>query len=463
MSEKNVPLDQKVQQSLQVLQMSNAQLSEYLAGKMMENPMIEMENLSPDDSKSRLFQRKFAWLERQEEKEQENTVFYAKSLREPSRKKMVYPNETLSQSLIAQLKGLALEPAMMNMAAQIVDSMDDDGYITRTKEELLEQMSLPEDMVEAALDVVQSLIPRGVGAFNLSQCLRLQLQDGLEYRLARAILSKHLNQLQEGRLREIAIEEQVPTDDVEKACRTIAELNPRPGSAFNREDLPFYITPDVLVTKFADCYEVMLCEFNTPQIRISQEYVDMARRSQDPALIEYIKENTAKAKWLNQCVETRGATLLKVTRAIMRRQEQFLKYGPQYLNMITVKAIARDLGMQDKTVHRTIKNKYLQCPYGVYPLAYFLQEDGNTQQHINIFKVKKAMEDIFAAEREEAPYTDQKISQILWSRGFNVNVRTVEKYREQMGLPDANGRLNLNCGQEEDCGCEDCSHNHSHH
>ncbi len=453
MSEKQNQLDPKIQQSLQILQMSNAQLSEYLAGKMMENPMIEMESLSPDDSKSKLFQRKMDWLEQQEE---ENTISYSKDL-PPQQPKASFPSETLPQGLLAQLKALPLEPNIIAIAAQIIDNINDDGYITCTKEELLEQMSLPQNTVEAALDIVQSLSPRGVGAFSLAECLKLQLQEGPEYRLARTMLSRHLEELQEGRLQEVALAEQAPLAEVENTWRIIRELNPRPGSAFHREDLPFYITPDVLVTKFPQYYQVLLCQFNTPQIQLSQEYMDMARRSQDPALTEYIKENTSKAKWLRQCVEIRGTTLLKVARAIMARQEPFLKYGPQYLNMVTVNSIAQELGIQDKTVHRTIKNKYLQCPYGVYPLAFFLQESTNTQEHINIFKVKKAMEEIFASEWEDSPYTDQKISQILWSRGFSVSTGLVEKYRDQMGIPDANGRLNLNCGQEEPCSC---GHNH---
>ena len=219
MSEKQNQLDPKIQQSLQILQMSNAQLSEYLAGKMMENPMIEMESLSPDDSKSKLFQRKMDWLEQQEE---ENTISYSKDL-PPQQPKASFPSETLPQGLLAQLKALPLEPNIMAIAAQIIDNINDDGYITCTKEELLEQMSLPQNTVEAALDIVQSLSPRGVGAFSLAECLKLQLQEGPEYRLARTMLSRHLEELQEGRLQEVALAEQAPLAEVENTWRIIRE------------------------------------------------------------------------------------------------------------------------------------------------------------------------------------------------------------------------------------------------
>lgn len=443
---------QKIQHTLRVLQMDNAQLNEYLTGKMMENPMIEMETASADDSKMKVFERKMQWLERQTEKEAEQSVYFSQDLSRPA-KKPSWPSETVSECLLHQL-GDGDE-----LTKKLIGYLDDNGYFTLPLSELAQEAGCSQEEAEAAVETICSFQPTGVGAFTLSECLTMQLPK--DAALARKIAKHHLAQLSSHDWETIAQKENVSTEQVCAAAKQLWACSPRPGSACGREELPFYWTPDLLIVKFQDRYEVMLCEFNLPQLRVCQDYIDMAHEENDPALTQYIQSNLDEMKWLKQSVAARGETLLKVARAVFQLQERFLRYGPQYLRLVTCEEIAVGLGIQEKIVRYALKNKYMQCPYGVFPMSYFvlMDHDDKTQEHINRNVVKNAIQEILVQEREEAPYSDHKLMQILNSRGYPVSSRMVQLYREELGIADAHSRLNLNMTEEE---CSSRLHEHHH-
>lgn len=455
-------IDPKIEQTLKILQMDNAQLNEYISGKMLENPLIEMETVSTDDSESRIYQRKLEWLEQQMANEQENAVYFSSEIIKPE-EKPAWPTQNIKQCLEEQL--LEIGQDADDLAYQFCSHIDDSGYFTLNLSQLVERYECTEYDAEKAVNLIRSLQPKGVGAFTLSECLKLQLPAGCD--LACRLAEDYLPELAAHKWQEIADELQVLPEAVEAAAEHLWSCNPRPATACGREELPFYLTPDVLVMKFKDRYDVLLCEYNIPKVRICKEYIDMAKQEKDPALSVYIKTNMEKVKWLHQCVATRGQTLLKVARAVLKHQERFLRFGPQYLRVITVEEIAAELGMQEKTIVHTLKNKYVQTTYGVYPLSNFLlrSTDDKTQSRVNAEIIKVALKEAIEKEREENPFSDLKLTQILNAKNYLVSVRMVAKYREELGIGGEESRMNLNCDEEEhhhhdcDCGC-DCGHHH---
>ncbi len=454
----------QMEQTLLVLQMDNAQLNEYISGKMLENPMIELDSASADDSDAKIYQRKRDWLEEQMLKEDENAQYYSPEITAPE-KRPAWPYQNVKEVLIEQLQKLGQDED--DLAWKLCSHIDDNGYFTLTFSELVEKLDSTEKNMNKAVDMIRSLEPKGVGAFTLSECLKLQLPAGCD--LACRLAEDYLPQVAAHNWREIADELQVSAEAVEAAAAHLWGCNPRPGSACGREELPFYLTPDILVMKFKDRYDVLLCEYNIPKIRVCQEYIDMAKQSKDPALSIYIKTNMEKVKWLKQCVETRGQTLLKVAKAVLRHQERMIHFGPQYMRVITLEELSAELGMQEKTIVHTLKNKYVQTTYGVFPLSNFVlrSSEDNTQTHINEEIVKSALLEALDKEREESPYSDLKLTQILNAKGYLVSVRMVAKYREELGIAGEEARLNLNVHSEDehehhhdhDCDCG-CDHHH---
>ncbi len=456
----------QMEQTLLVLQMDNAQLNEYISGKMLENPMIELDSASADDSDAKIYQRKRDWLEEQMLKEEENAQYYSPEITAPE-KKPAWPYQNVKEVLIEQLEKLGQDED--DLAWKLCSHIDDNGYFTLTFSELVEKLDSTEKNMNKAVDLIRSLEPKGVGAFTLSECLKLQLPAGCD--LACRLAEDYLPQVAAHNWQKIADELQVSAEAVEAAAAHLWSCNPRPGSACGREELPFYLTPDILVMKFKDRYDVLLCEYNIPKIRVCQEYVDMAKQSKDPALSIYIKTNMEKVKWLKQCVDTRGQTLLKVAKAVLRHQERMIHFGPQYMRVITLEELSAELGMQEKTIVHTLKNKYVQTTYGVFPLSNFVlrSSEDNTQTHINEEIVKSALLEALDKEREESPYSDLKLTQILNAKGYLVSVRMVAKYREELGIAGEEARLNLNVHSEDedehhhdhdhDCDCG-CDHHH---
>lgn len=459
-------IDAKIEQTLRVLQMDNAQLSEYISGKMLENPMIEMNSVSADDSQNRIYQRKLDWLEEQMLKENENSVYYSPEISKPN-EKPAWPLQNVKEVLLSQLENLGQDED--DLSVKLCEHIDDNGYFTLNLEQLVEKLDCSEGDAMKAIKLIRSLEPKGVGAFTLSECLKLQLPAGCD--LACRLAEDYLPELAAHKWQQIAGELDVSVEAVEAAAEHLWSCNPRPGTACGREELPFYLTPDLLIMKFKDRYEVLLCEYNIPKVRVCQEYVDMAKQEKDPALSIYIKTNMEKVKWLHQCVEVRGQTLLKVAKAVLRHQERMIHYGPQYLRVITVEELAAELGMQEKTIVHTLKNKYIQTTYGVYPLSNFVlrSSQDNTQSHINEEIIKEALQEAIGREKEEHPFSDLKLTQILNAKGYLVSCRMVAKYREELGIGSEEARLNLNvCCDHEDCGCDheqdhcDCGHDHDH-
>ncbi len=459
----------QIEQTLLVLQMDNAQLNEYISGKMLENPMIELDSASMDDSEAKIYQRKRDWLEEQLLKEKENAQYYSPEVTAPE-KKPAWPYQNVKEVLLEQLEQLGQDED--DLAWKLCDHIDDNGYFTLTFSQIVEKMTTTEKSAKKAIELIRSLEPKGVGAFTLSECLKLQLPAGCD--LACRLAEDYLPLVASHQWEAIAAELDISAEAVEAAAAHLWSCNPRPGSACGREELPFYLTPDLLVMKFKDRYEVLLCEYNIPKVRVCQEYVDMAKQSKDPALSIYIKSNMEKVKWLHQCVETRGQTLLKVAKAVLRHQERMIHFGPQYMQVITLEELAEELGMQEKTIVHTLKNKYVQTTYGVFPLSNFVlrSSEDNTQTHLNEEIVKAALKEALEKEREEHPYSDLKLTQILNAKGYLVSVRMVAKYREDLGIAGEEARLNLNVHEpdREDCDCDhehehdcDCGHHHHHH
>ena len=437
----NQTLTPQMELSVRILQMDSMRLVEYLKEVMLENPVAEIEEPPQKEDKRELALRKLEWLENQTHKEKENTGYYDEEDDLTLEKTVAaVEGESLVEHLMAQITFEETDAELAQAARFVIGCLDENGYLTAGLEEMAEESGLPTALLERALERVQSCDPAGVGARDLGECLCLQLPE--EDALARRLACGCLEDVARNRIPQLAKRLGEPAEAVAAAVERIRRLNPKPGALYGRETPPSYITPDVVVTSFEDRYNVMLCEFSYPQIHISPSYLRMAKETSDKEVVDYIGNKVRQIEWIQKCIESRNKTLLEVSKAIVKRQERFFRYGPQYLNVLRMRDVAEMVGLHESTVSRAVRDKYLQCAHGVYPLRHFFVKgvEGDGGQGASSHSIKFQIKELIEGEDQSSPLSDQRITDLLAAKGICISRRTVAKYREELGIPKSSDR-----------------------
>ena len=443
-------LSQRMIQSTEILQMSAQELDTYLKELAVENPVVDIEekfDKSRESERDAELQKKLEWLASSDE---QNRVYYSEEYSSDDDDNQDMWNvsdnrgEDLAEYLISQLVTIPLTDKEQAIAEYLIDLLDSRGYLTEETDQIATQLETEEDEVARMLQIVQGLEPAGVGARNLSECLLIQMdRQKIEDTIARKIAANYLEQLGKNQLPQIARKLKVTVDDVLQAMEVIRELNPKPGNSFSSRENLKYITPDVTVVKLKDYYEILLNEYMYPKMSINGYYRNMLKAGNDKETKDYVTTKVKQAEWVMQCVSQRNVTLMNVSKCIVDVQERFFTYGPGYLRPLKLADVAEMVGIHESTVSRAVKDKYLQCSWGIFPMNYFfigaISKAGN-ENAATADTAKNLLKEIIADENHEKPYSDRVLSEKLAERGVKISRRTVAKYREAMGIKDASGR-----------------------
>lgn len=444
-------LSQKMIQSAEILQMDVQELETFVRELAMENPLVELEEIHPvqegpqrADERKREAEEKLEWLNRMDE---QNRVYYKEEYEELEEKEawnFSVEEENLQDYLLSQMIPYLKTGKDQDVLTHLVYSLDSRGYLTDSVEELKERLELNEDEVVSYLQILKSLDPAGIGARDLKECLLLQLnRNNKEDKTALRVVEEYLDLLGKNQLPQIAAKLGVTLAELNDCCERIRNLNPKPGSSFSSRETLRYIRPDVTIVKFQNYFEVLLNDNAYPRLTINSYYSRMLHEDNSAEVKEYISDKLKQAEWITRCIEQRGETLLKVARAIVEIQRPFFESGAGNRRPMRLADIAGRIEMHESTVSRAVRDKYLQCTWGVYPLSYFFvkqvggagDDGGETPE-----QVKKCMEAIIAGENKKKPLSDQKITDAMNEQGIAISRRTVAKYRMQLGIPDASGR-----------------------
>jgi len=357
---------------------------------------------------------------------------------------------SLYDELMSQLSLARPQREEVREAAEaIIGSINSDGYLEASLEELMALGGWSEEVVQQALEIVQSFDPPGIGARTLKECLLLQLQaKGWGDRLAAQLVSHHLEDLQRQRLVELAKALEIPLEQLLEEVELIRQLDPKPGRSLGGAN-PQYIVPEVSIVKIGDEYSVILNEDGVPQLRISPYYRRLLRSdSASKEARDFVREKFRMAVELLRNVEHRKRAIYRVCKAIARRQKDFLDHGIEHLKPMLLKDIAAELGLSLSTISRVVNNKYIDTPQGIIELRRFFTE-GMTKENgeevstrVVKLKIKKHVEE----EEVDAPLTDDDIVKILSREGVKISRRTVTKYRKQLGIPSSRDRHALLIG-----------------
>jgi len=348
---------------------------------------------------------------------------------------------SLATHLHGQLAVLPLSLRDLVLAKVVVESLDDDGYLRTSLEEMIQVADLdPEATVEEmqiALRRVQALEPAGVAARSVSECLLAQLEsinDADSREIARRIIGEHLNCLAAKDVTTMARALGRTPAEIESVCDRIRRLDPRPGWRFGSSQLQ-YVIPDVIVRKVRGQWNVQLNPAIIPKVRLNQVYAELFqrhRRAQNAEMASHLQE----AKWTMRNVEQRFSTILSVAEAIIKRQKHFLEFGAMAMKPLGLREIADELGLHESTVSRVTNNKYMATPIGVFELKYFFSRAMTTASGgaCSGTAIRGLIKDIIEAESPTAPLSDAEIARQLATQGLQVARRTVTKYRQLLKI-----------------------------
>jgi len=350
--------------------------------------------------------------------------------------------QSLAEHLEEQLRLQRLDDDEYRVGQYIIGSINPDGFLSYPIEEIARELNVTVPTALRVLHVVQDLDPPGIGARDLRECLLIQLRqkdDPRKYKIAMRMLTESYDDFMNKRFEVVARKLGVTLDDVKAAYDEIRRLNPKPGEGYFDEKQN-YIVPDLVVVRVDDegGFAVYLNDGNTPNFHVNTAYKEMfLSGNTDKKVKEFVTRKLESARWFINAIHQRRATILRTMRAIVERQKEFFTKGREHLKPMILQDIAEDIGMDISTISRVTNGKYVQTEWGVFELKYFFSERMETSdgEEISTKVIKSRLQEIIDAEDKSDPLSDQAIAEMLANEGFPIARRTVQKYREQLGVP----------------------------
>lgn len=372
---------------------------------------------------------------------------------------------TFFENLQAQLDLVNLSDKDYMIAQQVIGSLDDDGYLRRPIPSLIDDLAFSqnifaeEEEVEAMLRVIQAFDPSGIGARDLQECLLIQLRkkDSSNPTIKKAIqiVEDYLDEFTKKHYDKLEKSLGISSEELKEIVGEILKLNPKPGDSGASNVKQMQVIPDFHIAKNEGVLILTLNSKNAPELRVSKSYQEMFQHyektsDKDKKLkeaVQFVKQKLDSAKWFIDAIKQRQQTLLKTMNAIMNYQyDFFLSDGDERnLKPMILKDIADRIGMDISTVSRVANSKYVQTEFGTFLLKSFFSEAIQTDsgEEVSNKEVKMILEECIGKEDKHKPLADEKLTEILKEKGYNIARRTVAKYREQLGIPVARLRKEL--------------------
>jgi RNA polymerase sigma-54 factor len=370
---------------------------------------------------------------------------------------------TLTDSLLTQLGFLKLDERQSIIGKQLIGSIDNDGYIRRELEAIVNDLAFSQNVettaeeVEDILHKIQSFDPPGIGARNLQECLLLQLDrkdhTNLAVTNAIKIIDDFFEEFTKKHYDKIQRRLNITDEEMKEAVTIITRLNPKPGGS-SGDVRTQYLIPDFMLVNNSGKLELSLNSRNAPELKISRSYAEMLdtydkSNKKDKNIREtvtFVKQKLDAAKWFIDAIKQRQQTLLRTMNAIVQYQYDFFLTGDESkLRPMILKDIATTIDMDISTVSRVANSKAVQTEFGIYPLKYFFSEGISTDsgEDVSSREVKYILKELIDNEDKKVPLSDDKLEKILNDKGYNIARRTVAKYREQLNIPVARLRKEL--------------------
>jgi len=371
---------------------------------------------------------------------------------------------SFTQYLKGQLSTFRLNDLEKEIAKFLVGSVDESGYIRRSLSDIMDDLAFTqniyttEEKIDEILRIVHQLDPAGVGARDLQECLRIQLQrknPSPDIELASEIIDKGFEQFTKKHYKKLIQKFDISEVQLKDAIEQIEHLNPKPGGSYSGNTrIIEQVVPDFSIRIVDGELELTLNGRNAPELHVSGEYSNMLKgykeskdksKSQKDAVL-FIKQKLDAAKWFIDAIKQRQQTLFVTMSSIMHYQKAYFLTGDERkLKPMILKDIADEIEMDVSTVSRVANSKYVDTPYGTKLIKEFFSESMKNVQgeDVSTREIKKILETVIDDENKKKPLTDEKLASLLKQKGYPIARRTVAKYREQLDIPVARLRKKL--------------------
>ena len=455
-------------QMIKLLELPTMQLEERIKREIEENIVLEEDTETQGDSEDA--PEKIS-VDEYVGKEDDTPSYKARinNFSKDDKERPVYITEarSLGESLIEQLRFRSLSDEELTIAAYIVGSIDDDGYLRRDLQSLSDDLAFTRGMevspeeIERILHIVHELEPAGIGARTLQECLLLQMRqqqaDSEAKRLAHKIISSHFESFAKKHYERLIARLGVTEDEFREAIDYIRTLSPKPGNLYTEGgvDTTPYIIPDFLLDNTDGSMRLMLNSAGVPEVRISRRYRDMIRdmiapdgtiKAKDREAVQFVKSKIDSAKWFISAIKQRHDTLMRTMETILDLQKEYFQDGDKSkLKPMILKDVADRTGLDVSTISRVVNSKYIQTSFGIILLKSLFSESMQTSsgEEVSSHEIKTILQECIDNEDKRHPLTDETLMEILNDKGYCIARRTVAKYREMLDIPVARMRKQI--------------------
>jgi RNA polymerase sigma-54 factor len=359
---------------------------------------------------------------------------------------------SLAEHLRSQLSVTQASARDRALVEMLIEALDENGYLTSSIDEVVAlcptEAQIETDDLQAALALLQSFDPPGVGARTPAECLRIQLDLQLRVataaerpalELARRIVSEHLPLLAARDFVKLRKLLETTDDELRAAHQLIRGLNPHPGVAFGHASAD-YVVPDIYVRRRGNRWWAQLNPDVMPRLRVNPAYAAAvkAERNKGDRSEGQVTWSTRlqEARWLIRNMQQRFDTILRVSQAIVDRQSNFFTHGAIAMRPLVLREIAETVGLHESTISRVTSNKYMATPFGVFELKYFFGSHVATETGgaASSTAIRALIKQLIGAEDPKNPLSDSRLAELLGEQGIVVARRTVAKYRESLKI-----------------------------
>ena len=452
-------------QMIKLLELPTVQLEQRIKQEIEDNIVLEEEHASEEEEQPQQ-------ISVDEYLREDDTPSYKSRINNYSKDDKQRPvflteGRSLPEYLLEQLGFRNLSERDMRLAAYLVGSIDEDGYLRRDLESVADDIAFTlgietsAEELERLLGVLHELEPAGIGARNLRECLLLQMAqipiNSRPRRLARKILTNYFEEFVKKHYEKLMSRLQVSEEDFREAIAEIRRLSPKPGNLYAEggTDTTPYIIPDFILDYQDGRFQLSLNSYNVPEVRVNRRYVDMIRemvgsagtvREKDKEAIQFVKNKIDSAKWFISAIKQRHDTLMRTMQTILDYQQEYFKDGDKSkLRPMILKDIADRTGLDVSTISRVVNSKYVQTQFGIILLKSLFSEAMQTEsgEEVSSYEIKNILQECIDEEDKRHPLTDETLMDILNSKGYRIARRTVAKYREMLGIPVARLRKQI--------------------
>ena len=465
-------------QMIKLLEVPTLQIEQRIKKELEDNPALEEgedESEVPAEAEEEQFdetdkdQEEFTLDDYIEEDDIPDYRLQAKNYSKDEEKRSEIPFSigfSFHEHLESQLGLRDLSGKQKVLGEYILGNIDEDGYLRRELINIVDDLAFlqniettEEELVEV-LRIIHDLEPAGVGARTLRECLMLQLEkrDKTQpsVQIAYTILDHHFEEFTKRHYDKIVSRLGITESDLKSAIDEILKLNPKPGGVysdpFNKTSQP--IIPDFILELTEDGFDLHLNSRNLPELRLSSAYSEMlhnyskdkSQKKEMKDAVMFVKQKIDSARWFIDAIKQRQNTLLLTMNAILEYQQEYFIDGDETkLRPMILKDVAEMTGLDISTISRVANSKFIQTHFGIFPLKFFFSEGLQTDsgEEVSTREIKRILQDCIENEKKRRPLTDERLTEILQEKGYQIARRTVAKYREQLNIPVARLRREI--------------------